>query len=273
MAGKVKGVAARIQRCYPRAIYVHCGSHLLNLAVASSCAIQEISSMLEHVREVTQFFNSQPKHCDLLCSKITVLLPSARHSCLVDFCRTRWVARLDALEIFIEAFRAIVAALEHVKKNFDSTWAPDAIKAAYNHFNGVFSFEFIVTLVIICRLLAITRPLTKQLQSSTLDALSAIDKITLLFTTLKRIRKEIDEMHGEWYAEGVAIANQLGIVPCKPRTVDVQIYSCTAPSASISEYYKRTITIPFLDHLHSQIELRFSQKNIDILSLRFLTEL
>ena len=224
MAGKVKGVAARIQRCYPRAIYVHCGSHLLNLAVASSCSIQEISSMLEPVREVTQFFNSHPKHCDRLCSKITVLLPSARHSRLVDFCRTRWVARLDALDVFIEAFRAIVAALE-----------PDVIKAAYNHFNGVFSFEFIVTLVISCRLLGITRPLTKQLQSSTLDALSAIDKITLLFTTLKRIRKDIDEMHGEWYAEGVEIANQLGIVPCKPRTVDVQIYRCNVPSSSISE--------------------------------------
>lgn len=225
--------------------------------------------MLEHVREVTQFFNSHPKHCDLLCSKITLLLPSARHSRLVDFCRTRWVARLDALDVFIEAFRAIVAALEHIKKNVDSTWAPDVIKAAYNHFNGVFAFDFIATLVIICRLLGITRPLTKQLQSSTLDALSAIDKITLLFATIKRSRKDIDEMHSEWYAEGVEIPNQLGIVPCKPRTVDIQIYRCNVPSASISEYYKRAITIPFLDHLQSQVEVRFSQKNIDLLYANF----
>ena len=141
MAGNIKGVAARIQRCYPRAIYVHCGSHLLKLAVASSCTVHEICSMLEHVREVTQIFISHPKHFDLLCSKITFLLPAVRHSRLVDFCRTRWVTRLDALDVFIDAFRAIVAALEHVKKIVDSTWAPDVINAAYNHFNGVFSRE------------------------------------------------------------------------------------------------------------------------------------
>ena len=76
-------------------------------------------------------------------------------------------------------------------------------------------------------------------------------------------------MHSEWYAEGVQIANQLGIVPCKPRTVDAQIYRCNVPTTSISEYCKRAITIPFVDHLNSQIEVRFSQKNIDILCANF----
>ena len=56
MAGKIKGFASRIQSCYPIAIYGHCGSHLLNVAIASSCSIQEVCSMLEHFREKTQFF-------------------------------------------------------------------------------------------------------------------------------------------------------------------------------------------------------------------------
>ena len=274
MAGKVKGVAARIQRCYPRAIYVHCGSHLLNLAVAS-CAIQEISSMLEHVREVTQFFNSHPNQSDLLCSKITVLLPSSSHSRLVDFCRTRWVARLDALDVFTEAFRAIVAALEHVKKNVDSTWAPEVIKAAYNHFNGVLSFEFIITLVIICLLLGIRRPLTKQLQSSTLDALSAIDKITLLFTTLKRIRKDIDEMHGEWYAEGVEIANQLGKLLASPGEwmykYTIVMYLLRLFLSTISELSLSHFWITFTLRLNFVFHRRISI--FCMLTLRLLTEL
>ena len=36
MAGKLSGVAARIQKNYDKAIYVHCNSHVLNLCIASS---------------------------------------------------------------------------------------------------------------------------------------------------------------------------------------------------------------------------------------------
>ena len=39
MAGKYQGAAARIQRQYPLANYVHCASHRLNLCIVSSCQI------------------------------------------------------------------------------------------------------------------------------------------------------------------------------------------------------------------------------------------
>ena len=70
MAGKIQGVAARIQREYPRAIYVQCGSHLLNLAVASACKVQEIRNMLDHMKAVTNLLSSHPKHFDLLANNI-----------------------------------------------------------------------------------------------------------------------------------------------------------------------------------------------------------
>ena len=197
MAGKVQGAAVRIQRRYPKAIYVHCGAHLLNLAIASSCSIQDISNMMDHMKAVTKVCNSHPKHSDLLCNKIKEKLLSARHSCLIDVCRTRWVARLDALDVFVEIYSALVASLEQMKNNRDRSWAPEMVRTAYNLFNGVVSFEFIITLIVVCRLLGMTRPLTKQLQSPVLDALSAIEKVTLLFATLKRACTDINEMHDE----------------------------------------------------------------------------
>ena len=39
MAGKCSGAGVRIQRAYPKAMYVHCGSHILNLCVASACSV------------------------------------------------------------------------------------------------------------------------------------------------------------------------------------------------------------------------------------------
>ena len=40
IAGKFPGVAARILRSCKNAVYVHCGSHVLNLCVASACDIE-----------------------------------------------------------------------------------------------------------------------------------------------------------------------------------------------------------------------------------------
>ena len=51
MAGKCIGAATKIQEKYPypNAPYVHCGSHVLNLCVASTCTIQVVSNMMGHV--------------------------------------------------------------------------------------------------------------------------------------------------------------------------------------------------------------------------------
>ena len=269
MAGKIQGVAARIQRDYPQAIYVHCGSHLLNLAVASACKVQEISNMLDHMKAVTDFFSSHPKHFDLLANNIRKYVPSSRHSHLIDVCKTRWIARLDGLDVFVEVFEAIVASLRHVKQNTDHSWARDAVKSAYSLYHGVVAFEFIAPMVIVCRLLGITRPLTKQLQSNNLDAVSAVEKITLLFTMLKRVRNDIDEMHNQWFSEAVQIAQKIETPLHVYRTVDYQMYRCNVPSDSPAEYYKRTISIPFLDHLANQIETRFATKNIKLLFVSF----
>ena len=164
----------------------------------------------------------------------------------------------------MEAFEAIVASLRHVKQNADHSWARDAVKSAYSLYHGVVAFEFIAPMVIVCRLLGIIRPLTKQLQSNNLDAVSAVEKITLLFTMLKRVRNDIDEIHNQWLSEAVQIAQKIETPPHVYRTVDFQMYRCNVPSDSPAEYYKRAISILFLDHLANQIETRFATKNIKV---------
>ena len=42
MAGHTKGVAAHILEQYPKACYVHCGTHALNLCVVAACGVQAV---------------------------------------------------------------------------------------------------------------------------------------------------------------------------------------------------------------------------------------
>ena len=265
MAGKCIGASTLILKEYPKAAYVHCKSHVLNLCVASACTIQQVRNMMSHVRVVSEFFNAHQKRFSTLQQKIKNLVPSARHNHLIDVCRTRWVARIDGLSVFIEVFIAIVDSLETIKDNSDQNWSSDSVKDANGLFYATVSFELIVCLVIVSRLLEVTLPLTKQLQSPTIDIVASVEKVTLLFAMLQRMRYEISESHEEWFEEAKNLAARVGSVPLVPRVARIQKYRANVPSENPSEYYRRVITIPFLDHLCNEMQARFSERNMSLL--------
>ena len=61
MSSSRVGVQARIRALAPRALYVHCNSHVLNLSIASSCQIQAIKNMIDTINETFKFFHFSPK--------------------------------------------------------------------------------------------------------------------------------------------------------------------------------------------------------------------
>eukprot|EP00794_Sanderia_malayensis_P016514 gene16514-18165_t len=261
MSGKCSGAAAIIKSKFPKIPYVHCGSHLLNLCLASACQIQVVRNMMSHVRVVSEFFNNSPKRFKLLSDKIKEL-PNARHFRLIDVCRTRWVARLDGLDVFVEVLVAIVEPLELIKLNSDRSWNSDSVRDASGLFHATLNFQFIVVLTIVSRCLEKTRPLTKQLQAVSFDVVAVCDKITLLKSTLYNLRAGIGTSHHLWYDEAQSLAESIGAHPSLPRTVKRQQHRDNTPANSVSEYYERVVTLPFLDHVSGQIHFRFSEANV-----------
>jgi len=150
---------------------------LLNLCVASACSIQVIRNMMGQVRVVSDFFNNSPKRFGFLERQIKESLPKARHYHLIDVCRTRWVARLDGLDVFAEVFVPLTHCLEAMKLNQDGIWNTETVCNASGIFHSVTNFQFIVCLTVVSHCLEATRPLTKQLQSSTFDVVAANEKV------------------------------------------------------------------------------------------------
>ena len=101
MSGKYRRAAAIIQHDYPKALYVHCVSHVLNMCVVAACSIQAIRNMYEVVEEICLFFNYSPKHQQELQQHIKNLqVGTTGKTKLVNLCKTRWVARIEAFEVF-----------------------------------------------------------------------------------------------------------------------------------------------------------------------------
>ena len=243
MAGKLSGVAACIQGTHEKAIYVHCNSHILNLCVALCCSIPFVRDMMDNVRSISNFFNDSPKRTQILTRIIREVYPEERQVKLLNVCRTRWVARIDGLKIFRSCYLAILKAFKEVKKNS----------------------KFLVSLILVERCLKCTRPLTLQLQSASLDAGQAREKVSLLFLTINELRSDIENTHNTFYQMAVDLAKEVNVEPKKKRAPAVQVHGVNVPSDSISEYWKRAVTTPFLDQLLGQIQSCSSEGNLDIL--------
>ena len=61
MAGTIRGTAAIVSAQCPLALYLHCASHALNLAVVKSLEVTSVRNMIAVVDRVLTFFSAHPK--------------------------------------------------------------------------------------------------------------------------------------------------------------------------------------------------------------------
>ena len=91
------------------------------------------------------------------------------------------------------------------------------------------------------------------LQSSSNDIIQAHRQVELTKQTIQKVRDQVDVIHSQWFQLASDKAGSAGTdLSVLPRMCNQR--SHTSSNESPSDYYKRTITIPFLDHLLNTIE-------------------
>ena len=86
------GVQRKIKNESPKAVYVHCSGHCLNLDIAQSCSLPNTRNTIAKLKNCCLFFLASPKRESLLQSINMKALPdiSKPRKGLIDLCRTRW---------------------------------------------------------------------------------------------------------------------------------------------------------------------------------------
>lgn len=77
MRGLFNGVQAIIKQSYPLALYLHCFSHSLNLAIFDACDVKSIRNAVGIIQTVCSFFNT-PKRQAVLQNAIEKIAPSSK---------------------------------------------------------------------------------------------------------------------------------------------------------------------------------------------------
>ena len=126
----------------------------------------------------------------------------------------------------------------------------------------ILDFEFIITLHTIERYLSYTEGLTRSLQGRATDIVAAINHIDVLKQVLTDARSDIDCQFHSLFEGASRCANKHDVSITTPRLCRRQTIRENHPASFVEEYYRRSLAIPFIDHLKSEIKSRFTEHSI-----------
>uniref|UniRef100_A0A671VMP9 DUF4371 domain-containing protein n=1 Tax=Sparus aurata TaxID=8175 RepID=A0A671VMP9_SPAAU len=265
MSSENVGVQALIKKDAPKAVYMHCNGHCLNLVIARSCALPVVRNMIDKMKSCVIFFTSSPKREHLLKE----VLDKDAHSTgkrkpLVDLCRTRWAAQHDAYSHFYSAFIFIIKALEvmahglhteEYSQDVTTGWDGKYKSEAYGLLSGLQNFGFILTFLTVYQVLS-------HLAGTSIDIIEAFSMVDEVQTVYKELRETIEDDFNQIYEQTVTLAAQVNVQPTQPRATGRQTHRENVPAETVTDYYLRNMAIPFLDHVISEFNSRFSPLSV-----------
>ncbi len=161
-----------------------------------------------------------------------------------------------AFAVFIDMFPVILETLEEYSSKPNTR--KEGVASAASLLRTVSAFDFLVTLIIVNKCLSYLSNLSRSLQERSIDIAKALAQVNVLKDCMKNNRQNVDNFHTTCYKEAAGIAEKSGIDITKPRTCGRQTKRNNTPADGPEEYYKRSVTIPFLDHLLNELDTRFS---------------
>ena len=236
MAGHVSGVQKRIRDIYPRAIYIHCASHLLNLSVNDQNHVREIRRTVDVIRKTIRYFRENSTRKEPLNG---LNLPL--------FSPTRWNQKYKSIRVFRANFTKLFEALE----NSSDDQAFPLIAVLEKH-------TIVYCMCLIARISGYIEPLAVMLQERGLCIIKA-KKMVMNLKDLLEEERNSDGFVDEIYKETCDLVGVKEL--SRPRIVTNQVHRSNTPSSSSFEYYKLSLFLPYMDSLIQSLNDRFIEND------------
>ena len=120
MARQTSGVARRIADDDPRAVYVHCLAHCLNVELQESARnIPIYRDMMEYLKDIINMIRVSSKRSLLLANHQQDSLEwvACKRKSLRPLCPTRWTTRQDSILQSLNCYIIIVPCRKHWMKS------------------------------------------------------------------------------------------------------------------------------------------------------------
>ena len=128
-----------------------------------------------------------------LKNKILLYFPESLKHKFKDVGRTRWVEKVEGVDVFEELFVPVYYSLLVKKENNDTVHCNNETSAKTEPlFNLVDDIEIIVTLVVTCSIFDFLMPVNGKLQAKDLDVAQSMDLIQL---NIENLRNSVENYH------------------------------------------------------------------------------
>uniref|UniRef100_A0A3P8QPS5 TTF-type domain-containing protein n=1 Tax=Astatotilapia calliptera TaxID=8154 RepID=A0A3P8QPS5_ASTCA len=230
MAGKCRGVAARIKTEAKHAFYVHCNAHCLNLVIVDAVkSVPEAHCFFSLLQKLYVYMSGSYVHQKWITVQKDMYPEAPRE--LQRLSDTRWACRYSACKTVMDRLPAILRVLHEIDLENSGDRSVEA-----RGLLAQIDLTFIGNLSTFRKILGEIKLLSDVLQSPSLDLAKAVDLIHALQDTLDQYRSEscFDEL---WQDR---------------------------ESLRLKGYF-REVFYPILDHVHAEMEKRFNKTNCDIM--------
>ena len=190
MSGHRSGVAKRVQDEEARAVFTHCYSHSLNLAV-SDCVrnSQFMKSALETTHEITKLIKLSPRR-DAMFSELKCESEMSSEVSSVSIkllCPTRWTVRADSLLSIVENYSVLLSTWEMAVEAVRNTESKARIQGVSSQMT---TFNFLFGIFLGDLLLRHTDNLSKTLQDKACSAAEGQVIADIVVHTLPAMRSD-----------------------------------------------------------------------------------
>jgi hypothetical protein len=211
MAGARNGVAAKIAQREPRAVYMHCAGHTLNLALQdASKHVTLIREVLDIIRELINFMRDSPKRCRLF-DEVKSQLPEldeshlSRSMSLRPLCPTRWTVRTASLSSVSTNYTALLQTLNDIT----TQCRDDSGAKAAGFLRQLESFDIWFGVQLALLVFEPTEQCSRILQTKNISAVDAKNAAIVTNTLLQSLRN--DAKFNSFYDNCVEQAETIGV--------------------------------------------------------------
>ena len=244
LAGEVSGVQKRIRKIYPKAYFVHCASHRLNLVINDQNNVMEIRNAVGVIKAIIAYFRKSPLRRRLVLSHIPLL------------CETRWSEKYKSIRLFYDNFHEIFTKLKEIveQRNCSS----ESRQKAYQLIHSISNTRFLICMTIIAKYSAMFEPVAKKLQAINSDIYGARNQINSLMSVITSHEENAEEVfQTDIFAKVEKISDEILLELRMPRTTFRQRYRTIIRTSSVQEYFRQAIFIPYLDSIQTSLRTRF----------------
>jgi len=167
MSGHISGVQSRIRQNCPKAIFIHCFAHRLNLVLGNGAKmITSVRQFFSTLSGLHSFFLASPKRMRFLQDFSTHISSNPKR--MVHPCETRWNFKGRAVEVVAEQYEILRQMFLSIV-NEPEVWDDLTISSSQGFLHVLHDFQFIFILHSYRHIFAHTEVLFKILQSSSLN--------------------------------------------------------------------------------------------------------